>query len=208
MNTEETQQISTEEKIKNAARQVFMQKGYAGARTREIAELADINLALLNYYFRSKEKLFSIIMLESLQYLVESIKNVINNPATDFEYKVEHIVANYIHMLQQNPEIPLFIINEIKTNPQELFEKMKIKNVFEKSVFLKQYVDGIQKGIYKEIHPIHLLLNVLGLTLFPFIARPLISKIIDINDTQFLDFMEERKQMIPEWVINQIRIKN
>ncbi len=58
---------STEEKIKEAARRVFTQKGYAATRTRDIAEESGLNLALINYYFRSKEKLFDIIMLEHLQ---------------------------------------------------------------------------------------------------------------------------------------------
>ena len=66
--TKEAKKIdtSTEEKIKEAARVVFHKKGYAATRTRDIAEEADINLALLNYYFRSKEKLFDIIMVETL----------------------------------------------------------------------------------------------------------------------------------------------
>ena len=45
---------TTEEKIKEAARTVFHKKGFAATRTRDIAEEAEINLALLNYYFRSK----------------------------------------------------------------------------------------------------------------------------------------------------------
>ena len=59
--------LSTEEKIKEAAKKVFLKKGYAATRTRDIAEEAGINLALLNYYFRSKEKLFDLIMLEKLE---------------------------------------------------------------------------------------------------------------------------------------------
>ena len=55
---------TTEEKIKEAARIVFHQKGFAATRTRDIAEEANINLALLNYYFRSKAKLFEIIMVD------------------------------------------------------------------------------------------------------------------------------------------------
>ena len=59
--------LSTEEKIKAAARKVFTQKGYSATRTRDIAEEAGLNLALLNYYFRSKEKLFELIMAEKMQ---------------------------------------------------------------------------------------------------------------------------------------------
>ena len=60
-------EISTEEKILEAASKVFTEKGFAGTRTRDIAEHAGINLALLNYYFRSKEKLFEQVMKAKCQ---------------------------------------------------------------------------------------------------------------------------------------------
>ena len=59
--------LSTEEKIKNAALKLFTRKGFAATRTRDISEEAGINLALLNYYYRSKEKLFELVMTEILQ---------------------------------------------------------------------------------------------------------------------------------------------
>ena len=59
--------VDTQTKIKNAARLMFHRKGFAATRTRDIAEEAGINLALLNYYFRSKQKLFDIIMMETMQ---------------------------------------------------------------------------------------------------------------------------------------------
>jgi len=45
---------STEEKILEAAKKVFVNKGMAGARMQDIADEAGINKALLHYYFRSK----------------------------------------------------------------------------------------------------------------------------------------------------------
>src|SRR5688500_7452128 len=87
---------STEEKIKEAARKVFTKKGYAATRTRDIAEEADINLALLNYYFRSKEKLFDIVMTENLQQLLMVLKGVLHDQNSSLADKVTAIVANYI----------------------------------------------------------------------------------------------------------------
>ena len=75
---------STEEKIKIAARHVFHIKGYAGTRTRDIAEEAGINLALLNYYFRSKEKLFEIVMMETLRDFLQSLTSVFNDMESSF----------------------------------------------------------------------------------------------------------------------------
>ena len=73
---------STEEKIKGAASRVFTQKGYAATRTRDIAEESGLNLALINYYFRSKEKLFDIIIVEHLQLFIHSVMGIVNDPKT------------------------------------------------------------------------------------------------------------------------------
>src|SRR5215467_3762775 len=91
--------ISTEEKIKHAARKLFTQKGYAGVRTRDIAAEAGINLALLNYYFRSKEKLFDIIMMENFKQFLQGIAMNIFDEKLSFEEKIEKLVIAYIDML-------------------------------------------------------------------------------------------------------------
>src|SRR3954453_21008733 len=100
---------NTEEKIKKAARVVFHEKGFAATRTRDIAQEADINLALLNYYFRSKQKLFDIIMLETLQGFARSLLEVFNNPDTTLEDKIDIFAERHIELLMQNPRIPIFM---------------------------------------------------------------------------------------------------
>ena len=91
--------FTTEEKIKNAARNVFHRKGFAAARTRDIAEEAGINLALLNYYFRSKERLFNIVMLEAFQSFFASISIVFNDVGSTLEEKIKKFAADYIDLL-------------------------------------------------------------------------------------------------------------
>ena len=86
-------ELDTEGKIKEAARIVFTQKGYAAARTRDIAEEAGINLSLLNYYFRSKEKLFNIIMTEKIQQFFGAMFPVISDDHLSLEVKIEQFVS-------------------------------------------------------------------------------------------------------------------
>lgn len=56
--------LTTEQKILEAARKIFLEKGLDGARMQDIADKAGINKAMLHYYFRSKDKLFEQIFLE------------------------------------------------------------------------------------------------------------------------------------------------
>src|SRR5262245_28336772 len=129
---------STEDKIKAAARKVFTKKGFAAARTRDIAEEAGINLALLNYYFRSKEKLFDIVMMENLQQFLLGLKSGLHDEKSSLNEKVKLIAENYINMLKANPDLPLFVLTEIRANPAKLVSNMNVKNILLESTFFKQ----------------------------------------------------------------------
>jgi AcrR family transcriptional regulator len=192
--------VTTEEKIKNAARTVFYKKGFAATRTRDIAEEAEINLALLNYYFRSKAKLFEIIMLETMAGFFQNLVLVLNNEKTTLEEKVEEVVARYIDLIIKEPEIPTFIISELRNNPNLLLQRIPLKEVIKSSVFLKQHQEAVKNGRIIEPNPLHFLINMLGLTVFPFIAKPMLMGSSEINNTEFESLMQERKKLIPIWI--------
>jgi len=198
--TKETANTSTESKIKLAAKKVFMQKGYAASRTRDIAEEAGINLALLNYYFRSKEKLFDIIMLENLQQFIEGIKEILNNRQTSLEQKTETIVANYINLLIQQPDLPLFVLHELRTHPKEIISKIDRDKFINRSYFMQQVKDGVKEGKIAAVNPLHFLMNIISLTIFPFVASPILQNIGGLNQQDFNALMEERKRLIPKWI--------
>jgi AcrR family transcriptional regulator len=186
---------TTEEKIKTAARKVFTKKGYSAARTRDIAEEAGINLALLNYYFRSKEKLFDIVMMENLQKFLLVLGGALRDENSSLTEKVSLIANNYIDMLKANPDLPIFVLSEIKANPEKLASNMGIKSLLHESAFFKQLLVAT-KG---KIHPLHLLINIISMTVFPFIASPLLQNIGNMKQSDFDNLMEERKKMIPIW---------
>jgi AcrR family transcriptional regulator len=191
---------STEEKIKVAAKKIFLKKGYAATRTRDIAEEAGLNLALLNYYFRSKEKLFDIIMLENLQHFIEGIREILNDKETTIEQKIESIVSNYINLLIQQPDLPLFVLHELRSNPKELVSKIDREKFINKSFFMQQVKEGIKEGKLAPINPLHFLMNLVGLTIFPFVASPILQNIGGLRQQDFNALMEERKKLIPAWI--------
>lgn len=191
---------STEEKIKNAARIVFFQKGFAATRTRDIAEEAGINLALLNYYFRSKSKLFEIIMLETLSGFIQTISIILNNEKTSLDDKVSQIATTYIDFIIKDPEIPIFILTEIRNNPTMLVKKLPISKVVLNSFFFKQHQMAVNEGKISEPNPLHFLMNLMGLVVFPFMAKPMILAGNGLADDGFIALMQERKKMIPIWI--------
>ncbi len=202
MSLKEMQEIdvSTEERIKQAARIIFQKNGLAASRTRDIAEVADVNLALLNYYFRSKENLFEIIMLETIGDFANKLIEVLNDTSTSFEYKVEQIVSHYLEMFTEQPQIPLFILNEIRNHPDMLLDKMPIYKIFDNLSFYAQFQEKVSLGEVKENRIIHYMINLLSLTIFPIIAQPMIKVMAGIDDVQFKEIMQERKELIPKWM--------
>ncbi|MBS1776165.1 MAG: TetR/AcrR family transcriptional regulator [Bacteroidetes bacterium] len=198
---------TTEEKIKEAARVVFLKKGYAATRTRDIAEEAGINLALLNYYFRSKEKLFNIIMLETVNGFIQTMTTILNDEKSTLEKKVELIASNYIDFVLREPNIPIFMLSEMRNNADGLLERMPVIQPILKSTFFIQHQDYVAKGKITEPNPFQFFLNLLALTIFPFISSPLVKLIGGVNDTQFTKMMQERKKLIPVWIKAMMKAK-
>lgn len=191
---------TTEEKIKEAARKVFQKKGYAGTRTRDIADEAGVNLALLNYYFRSKEKLFDLIMGETMQLFFQSMKGLINNENTTLDEKLQDLTNRYIDLLSTQPELPIFILNEIQMNPKGLSERMGLQQVVIGSFILKQFRDDLNIKDIPDSALLQLIVNIIGMMVFPFIGKPLLKEIFNLSDEQFQAMMNDRKKMIPIWV--------
>lgn len=190
---------TTEAKIKAAARTVFHKKGFAATRTRDIAEEAGINLALLNYYFRSKEKLFEQIMFETIFGFMQNMALTFNDESTTLERKVELIADKYIDLITKEPEIPLFIMSEVRRDETGFFEKLPIWQMILNSVFIKQYQLAVHENKVAEPNPLHFIMNILGMVVFPFVASPMLKKIDNLNDKQFNSMMQERKKRIPIW---------
>jgi AcrR family transcriptional regulator len=193
---------STEEKIKEAARKVFMQKGFAATRTRDIAEESGINLALLNYYFRSKEKLFHEVMSEKIQQFFGVLFPIINDSSTKLETKIDLIVANYIDMLSENPDLPLFVLSEMKGGPGQISKTLPIEKITKNVSLVKQLLEK-----RADINPVHFLMNILGMTVFPFIARPAFGAIGILNKSDFETVIEERRRLIPVWIKAALKAK-
>ena len=188
-------EISTEDKILLAASKVFTEKGFAGARTRDIADEAGINLALLNYYFRSKEKLFDQVMKVKIVLLFGKIIPIISNEKTTIEEKIDLASEKYFEILSKNPNLPLFVISEIQKKNSDIKSILPVEKILMNSVIIQQI-----KEKNPGLNPFHFLLNFLGMTVFPFLARPVFQNFHIMNDAEFQKFVEERKTLVPQWI--------
>jgi AcrR family transcriptional regulator len=191
---------STEEKIKAAARKIFTKKGYAATRTRDIAEEAGLNLALLNYYFRSKEKLFEIVMLENFGQFIAGVRTIMYDQTTTLDQKIEGIVDFYVNQLIISPDLPLFVLNELRSGSLILKSKGLSKDLLQHSYFMQQLAEEVKKNNIQGLNPLHIVMNIFSMTIFPFIAAPLITEVGGLGDGDYVRIMQERKKWIPKWI--------
>lgn len=202
LKTIKKQDLTAQEKIKESARNVFTRKGFAATRTRDIAEEAGINLALLNYYFRSKEKLFEIVYLEKMQKFFGFIGPIIYDDSTSLDKKIEGIVSIYIDMLLDNPDIPFFILGESRNNPAIVLNAMPKKDFLKNSVFIQQLREK-KPGQ----DPYQFLLTMLGMTIFPFLMKPVFQKITETDESTHRQMMMDRKKLITVWCKAILKVK-
>lgn len=189
--------ITTEEKIIRAADKIFTQKGYAATRTREIAEEAGTNLALLNYYFGSKEKLFRNVVREKLKMLLSAMGPIASDASIPIEEKIRKISENYTQLLLENEELPLFILNEWSVNKRLFADLIRETRQHAEPVIEKQLRESGMQITLED-----LIVNTLGMILFPFIAKPLILSSGLVQEDQFTTFVAGRKEKIPAWIIS------
>ncbi|WP_158795769.1 TetR/AcrR family transcriptional regulator [Pedobacter sp. L105] len=197
------EQKSTEELIFNAALSVFQRKGLAGARMQEIADEAGINKSMLHYYFRSKELLFRQVFLMSFKQFSASIIPLLNQPVS-WEEKIPLVAGHYISSMQKNPDLPLFIINELRHHPDE-FVNIVTHNGIRDTLFISQLKEGIEKGEIRKIQPIQVMVSIISETVFPFIARPMLMHMTKLLDTNWDTFIENRKEIISEMLIKYLK---
>lgn len=199
-------QTPTELKIFDAAREVFHQKGFEGARMQEIADRAEINKSMLHYYYRSKDKLFEKVYQLSMLRVFPQIVALLNKDMP-LEQKLRNFVDKYIEVIHANPDIPLFILHELNKNPARL-QKFMLEQVGRKvRPFLKQLSDAAEEGRTADLPPNQLLINMISMMVFPFIGHPVIKVILEMDEDDFNRFMDERHRLLPDYIVGTI-LKN
>lgn len=198
---------NTEAAILEAAKKVFTKRGFAGARMQEIADEAQINKAMLHYYFKSKEKLFSVIIQQTMAMVIEKFGQVLESEGAVIE-KFERIIEVYITNIRANPHIPIFILHELSQNHLQFLEtiKSKIHRMPDFLKFFQQIQEEQEAGLIKPVPPVHLLLNVISMCVFPFVVKPVFCNIIKFPEEQFDLLMTQRIEIVSQFVRNALEV--
>lgn len=199
------QERNTEELIIEAAKKIFIQRGLAGARMQDIADEAGINKAMLHYYYRSKDKLFELVFNEAIGNVIGRLGQVLRQDMPMLE-KIPAIVDNYINGLMEAPYLPLFVLNEINQQPEAFVQRLKAQaNFADIMKFMKDIVEAGKKGEIKEVSPVQLFLNIVSMCVFPFMGRPVVQGVLQLDNVQYNMILEDRKRVITEVIFAWIK---
>ncbi|MDO9376656.1 MAG: TetR/AcrR family transcriptional regulator [Bacteroidota bacterium] len=159
--------------IIETAERLFADRGFDGTSVRDIAEEAGINIAMISYYFGSKEKLMEAIFelrVGSLQGRVETlIKDTSMSPVD----KVNMLIDEHIDRVLQKQFFYRIMVSVQLTNKNpsiiKVANKIKIRNAEIVSELIKE---GQKKGVFKKNIDIILMLN----TLVGTVSQTMMSK--------------------------------
>lgn len=201
------QEMTTEQTIIHAANKIFLENGYAGTRMQDIADEAKINKAMLHYYFKNKESLFRMIFLENFGLLIPLINEVIE-AKTSIKEKLLSIAELYIELMQSNPKLPLFVINELSNHSDSFIAAIKdSQNELPNFKQLIQEVkDAVEKKEIAPIDPELLIVGVLALSIFPVIAKQMLQILFSENDKKMEGILQRRKAFINDFIQKSISI--
>lgn len=190
--------LCTEQKIKEAARKVFMAKGFDGTTTRDIAEVAGMNQALTNYYFRSKEKLFQLIFDDIYREYFQEIFSIMAQPL-ELQTKIPRLIEAHFSLFSQNPDLPLFLLSEMRRHPDLLTPPSKDRPVF---FFLRQLKEAADAGQIRPIEPLHVLQLIMANIQFIYLSRPITTEIAGFDEDAHTEFTRRHKDLVLDMLMN------
>jgi TetR/AcrR family transcriptional regulator len=202
----EKRDSGAETAILSAAQLVFTRKGFAAARMDDIAKEAGINRALLHYYFRSKDKLFDLVFEQRIRQFMQGMA-VIVAKGMPIRETIGAMVEHDIEMVRANPDLPLFILQELHHNPDRLVSIAT--QSAGPGMMLKALKSQVKLAVArKEIKPIdggQLLINIIAMSVYPFIAKPMVKAVFELDDEQFDLMVKKRKKEVANFILDALK---
>lgn len=205
MNDDKKQPRDTEALILQAAEKEFLEKGYAGAKTTDIAEAADVTHAMFHYYFRTKDKLFEKIVADKIDKLGEILLGAVGNPDLPLKERISDGIERHFDFLVANPGLPRFVINELAVHPD------RITPIRDK---LLEKASAVLSSIQKELDALPgvsttalmLLADIISLNVFPFVAAPMMKAAAGSFFSNYDEFLEMRKKENVKTILTKLNL--
>lgn len=193
------------ERIIFAAESVFAKKGFAGAHTQEIASLANVNKAMIHYYFDSKEKLYHAVLDKILFDLIklqqESVRGELSYPK-----QLERFLIGFFDYVATHKNFSRLTSMELGSNDGYLARLAEtfFKPLFDRGVaFIKA---GISAGAFKKINARHFLITIYDMMMGYFSDAEFVGMMFG-EDPLSEKMLKERRNMVLDVIFHSLGCK-
>ena len=198
--------VTTRDHILRTAVAMFGEHGLHGVSAADIARAADVNKALIFYYFGSKEKLyhaaFRSLIEEFLAHVHDSVQNL--EPGI---HLIEVFVREHIDFLRRHRNLVHYVVREIigsgDSEPSEVLRDVMGAMVSVRDDLLRAISAGQAQGEIRVIDPMQTIVNILSMNIFFFLGKPLVGLIgegLDIDE-----FEKAREDHVIDLLLNGLR---
>lgn len=199
-----------EKRILWVAERLFLEKGFNGTSTTEIAKVVGCNQTLIHYYFRTKEKLFWEVFAPKMEQFVEYLDAPLDGEVGFLE-RVSNIVDFYFGLLELDERLAPFIVNELVMNPSrwDMFRTRFLRSESRNAAYVKfekMVRHEIEAGRIRSVEPIDLLLDMMSLTLSSFIIAPKGFASSECDSNARKAYLDARKEHIKNLAINSLML--
>ncbi len=184
---------TTEEKILEAAKDAFIRDGFDGARVRDIAKSAGVNLALVNYHFGSKQALFNAVMSRALIAFRDTMLGMVHDETTGLKTKFRECVSRYSLMMEENPLLLSFVMHGLSRDTGEFARQFAVKDVFLGSAMQKQL---IAEGLSEEQSE-QFMVTMLSLLAGAYLTAPMAKIVLSKDERRMKEFLRKRMEALP-----------
>lgn len=197
-----------ENKIIDAARSVFIEKGYAETSMSEIAARVGINRPALHYYFRTKEKMFQAVFGSIVSSVVPKVFDALTHKEKSISQRVEGIIDAYYALFLENPQLPMFMLRELNRDSDLLINTIQQFNVMDTvHNALASVQEEMNEGKLKKVSLQFTFYNFYSLLTFPFLTKDISTKVFRNDDKAFRAMLVEWKQNIIAQMQNLLEVK-
>ena len=198
-----------EKRILWVAERLFLEKGFSGTSTTEIAKAVGCNQALIHYYFRTKEKLFWDVFSPKVEQVVEYLDAPLDE-SIDFEQRIRNVIDFYFGILELDERLAPFIVNELIMNPGrwDKFRDRYLRNESRSSAFDRfesMVSEEIEAGRIRQMRAIDLLMNIMSLTISSFIVAPKGFASRECDSNLRMEYLDNRREDVKNLIVNGIR---
>ena len=198
-----------EQKIIEAAKATFLKKGFKDTNMSDIAAEVGLTRPAMNYYFRTKEKLFWDVFTPKMDHILDYLDAPFHQTGDFFE-KVHNVIDFYFSILELDSRLAPFIVNELIMHPtrwshfrDRFLRDERRSGAFRK--FEKAVQDEIDKGTIREIQAIDLLMDIMSLTVSSFIVAPRGYALNECDSDERNKYLQRRRDDVIGLVVNGIR---